>query len=58
MQNNQKTVLYAVFCHFGAIWAPSNGPKKVCKGLQMIMICGAMSKNKIKPLTKSLGPFF
>jgi hypothetical protein len=58
VQNNQKTGFYAVFGHFGAIWAPPNGSKKVDKGLQVGKMYGSMCKNENKPLTKSLGPFF
>jgi hypothetical protein len=47
VQNNLKTVFNAVFGHFGANWAPSNGPKK---GIQRMF--GAMCKFKNKPLTK------
>jgi hypothetical protein len=52
VQNNQKTVFYAVFVHFGAIWAP----KKICKGPQLGGMFGPLSELEIKPLTKSLGP--
>jgi hypothetical protein len=47
VQNNLKTVFNAVFGHFGANWAPSNGPKK---GIQKMF--GAMCKFENKPLSK------
>jgi hypothetical protein len=53
LQNNLKIVFDAIFGHFGAIWAPSNGPTK---GMQRMF--GAICKFENKPLTKSLGPFF
>jgi hypothetical protein len=57
VQNNQKTGFY-VFFHFGAVWAPPTGPKKIPKGLQVDKTCGPMSKLENKPLTKLLSPFF
>jgi hypothetical protein len=58
VRNNQKTGFYAGFFHFGAIWAPSNGPEKVPKGPQIGRRYDLMSKLKNKPVTKLLGPFF
>jgi hypothetical protein len=52
VQNNQKTGFYAVFFHFGAIWAPPYGLKKVSKGPQVGGKYGPRSKLKKKPLTK------
>jgi hypothetical protein len=58
VRNNQKTGFYAVFfLHYGAIWAPSNGPKLVPKGLQVSGMYGPMSELKNKLLTKFLGLF-
>jgi hypothetical protein len=38
--------------YFGAIWAPSNGPKKAPKGPQVGETNGLMSEFKNKPQTK------
>jgi hypothetical protein len=58
VQNNQRTLFCADFCHFEAIWAPQNGTKKVFKkGLQVGGMYGPLYKLKNKPLNKSLGPF-
>jgi hypothetical protein len=57
VQNNQKTVFYAAFVFWGAIWAPQNQPKKVPKGFQLGEMYGLMSKLKNKPLTKAAGAF-
>jgi hypothetical protein len=57
VQNIQKTGLMMFFDHFGAIYGPLNGLKKVNKGLQMGGMYDSMSKLKNKPLTKLLGPF-
>jgi hypothetical protein len=54
VQNNQKTVFYAVSGHVGAIWAL----KKINKDPQVGKMFGLMSELKNKPLTKSFGPFF
>jgi hypothetical protein len=58
VQNNQKTGFCTVFSHFGAIWAPPDGPKKVLKGPQVGGRFGPMSKLRNMPVTKLLGPFF
>jgi hypothetical protein len=55
--NDQKTDFYAVFSHFGVIWATPNGPKKVLIGPQVGRTYGPMLKLKNKPLIKLLGPF-
>jgi hypothetical protein len=55
VQDNQKIVF---LCCFLAVWATPNGPRKVHKGPQVGGMYGLMSKNKNKPLTKALGPFF
>jgi hypothetical protein len=47
----RKLVLYSIVSHFGAKWAPPNGPK-------VGKMYGSMSKLKNKLITKSLGPFF
>jgi hypothetical protein len=44
VENKQKTGFYAVFDHFGAIWAPPNGPKKVAKGPKVGKMYGTMFK--------------
>jgi hypothetical protein len=44
VQNNQKTVFYAVFDHFRAIWAPPRRLKKVAKGPQVGKIYNPMCK--------------
>jgi hypothetical protein len=49
-----KIRFYAVYGHYGAIWAP----KKLFKGPQVHGMLGPMSELKNKPLIKSLGPFF
>jgi hypothetical protein len=54
IQNNQNKVVMLVL----AIVAPPNGHKRVCKGPQMSLMYGPLSKLEIKPHTKSLGPFF
>ena len=58
VETTTKQVLMLFFFHFGAIWAPPNGPKKVLKDLQVEGTYGPMSKLKNKPLTKLFGPFF
>jgi hypothetical protein len=53
----ENRYLCCFFLHFGAIWAPLNGPKKVPKNPQVGGGYGPMSKLKNKPLAKLLGPF-
>jgi len=55
VENNQK---FFVLMLFLAIWALSNGPKKVLRGLQVGGMYGPISELENRPLTKSLGPFF
>jgi hypothetical protein len=45
----EKKLLYAVFGHFGALWAPPNRPKKVHKHPQVGKVYGPMSKLKKAP---------
>jgi hypothetical protein len=52
VQNNQKTGIYAVFGHLGAIWTP----KKKNKSPQVGGMFGSMSEIRNKPHTKSFGP--
>jgi hypothetical protein len=54
---NQVFILFFVY-HFGAIWAPPNGPKQVPEGPQVGGTYGRITKLKNKPLTKLLGPFY
>jgi hypothetical protein len=56
-KTTRKKFFYADFCHFGFIWAPQNGPKKIYKGLQVGGMYGPLYKLKDRPLNKSLGPF-
>jgi hypothetical protein len=58
-KNNQKIGFMLFFpSHFGTIWAPQNGPKKVPKGPQVSRTYGPTSELKNKPLTKLLGHSF
>jgi hypothetical protein len=57
-ETSRKQVYMLFFFHFGAIWAPLNGPKKVLKGLLVGGTYGPISKLKNKPLTKSFVPLF
>ena len=50
-------MLFFSFSHFGAIWAPQNGPKKVLEGQLVGRTYGPMTELKNKPHTKLLGPF-
>jgi hypothetical protein len=56
-KTTRKQFYYAVFSHFGVIWASSNGSKRVLKGLQVDRMYG-LSKHRNRPLSKSLAPLF
>jgi hypothetical protein len=57
-KTTRKQFFYAVFGHFGAIWASPSGSKKVHKALQVDWMYSPMSKHRNRPPSKSLGPLF
>jgi hypothetical protein len=57
-KTTRQQIIYAIFHHFGAVWALPNGPKKVLKGTQVGGMYSPMFKHEKKPLNKRLGPFF
>ena len=53
-----KQVFYTVFCHFGVIWAPSNGPKKVHKGCKWPGCMAQCLSLKISPMPDDQAHYF
>jgi hypothetical protein len=57
-KTTKKTFFMLFLVILEPFWHPQMDPKRVYKGLQMIKMCGSLSKFKNKPQTKSLRPFF